>query len=137
MAGRREIESSSYCTPLVTASTLANVHYAARPMKATATDPVVINLRQVATIRMQIRLKFRSLTTDAPVLTGDDKSFSPADSSMRLSDIMRVPPRKRASSNAKVLDIDEGAKRMAPICRLRGCLMNMQIASPSCPKERR
>jgi len=31
-------------------------------------DRVVINLRQVLPVWMQIRLKFRSLTTDAPVL---------------------------------------------------------------------
>lgn len=99
MAGRREIEGAFLLHTLGNCKYTSEgrtVHYIARPVEAArrrdVADPVVINLRQVATVRMQIRLKFRSLTTDASVLTGDDKFFDLAsDPSMRLSDVTRSP----------------------------------------------
>lgn len=78
--------------------------------KLAAADRVVINLRQVAAVRMQIRLKFRSLTTGAlgslGVLIGDDNPLALLLNSLRARRTLRVlqPPRTRTSAgDAKVL----------------------------------
>jgi len=96
--------------------TAANIHYncryLARPKGGLAmpwlamADRVVINLRQVAAVRMQIRLKFRSLTTDAlgssvGVLIGR-QPFGPVIVTQlpRSSDVTRSPSTVREHPRA-------------------------------------
>lgn len=115
-------------------------------------DRVVINLRQVLTVRMQIRLKFRSLTTDARFFRRRSyratSSPSAAASKQPLRsrrDVTRLllSPREIPTGGRKSARCrrTRSAKRVAPICRLRGCLMNMQIVPSTrrgcfSPKER-